>query len=135
MARAISIASEALRVVAGCAGGRVERCGLLFGSADRIEAAREVRNVADDPARRFEIDPAALIAAHRDARAGGPALVGCFHTHPAGAAAPSPCDEESAAGNGWAWLIVGADGAIGAWRDTAAGFVPLTLTCEGGGMR
>lgn len=85
----------------------VEVCGLLFGSDARIEAAQACANVAEDPARAFEIDPAALFAAHRRARAGGPAVIGCYHSHPNGAAHPSWRDADSAAPDRSVWLIVG----------------------------
>ena len=83
-----------------------EVCGLLFGTADTIEAVQACRNVASDPRRRFEIDPAALLRAYRAARTGGPALLGCYHSHPGGEAMPSPCDAVAAAADGWLWLIV-----------------------------
>ena len=67
-------------------------------------------NIAEVPLRRFEIDPAVLFAAHRAARAGGPALVGCYHSHPGGPALPSATDAARALDTGWIWLIVGEDG-------------------------
>jgi hypothetical protein len=48
-----------------------ECCGLLLGQGARIERAVPAANVHPDPERHFEIDPAALIAAHRAARAAG----------------------------------------------------------------
>lgn len=96
-----------------------EVCGLLLGSGEVVEA-QPCRNVADDPARRFEIDPAALIAAHKAARAGGPAIVGHYHSHPGGDARPSFRDAANAPGDGAIWLIAGRDG-LRAWRNTAPG--------------
>lgn len=84
-----------------------EVCGLLFGSDGRIDSVQGCANVAEDTARAFEIDPAALFAAHRRARAGGPAVIGCYHSHPNGAAYPSRRDADSAAPDGSVWLIVG----------------------------
>ena len=95
------------RIIAEAAGSRDEICGLLFGTSDTIEAARACRNVAADPRGRFEVDPAALLAAYRTAREGGPALIGCYHSHPGGVATPSQRDAADAAANGWLWLIVG----------------------------
>ena len=97
-----------------------EVCGLLFGANGRIEAAEACANVAADPARVFEIDPAALFAAHRRARAGGAAVLGHYHSHPSGSAAPSACDAAQAMGDGALWLIV-AGGAARLWRTTATG--------------
>ena len=56
-----------------------EVCGLLLGHGDCIHDVQPCRNIAADPASRFEIDPAQLLAAHRAARAGGPAIVGHYH--------------------------------------------------------
>ena len=94
-------------IVRAAAGSRDEVCGLLLGLPDRVDAMRACRNVASDPTTAFEIDPAALIAAHRAARAGGPVIVGCYHAHPRGDATPSRRDAADAAPNGWLWLIVG----------------------------
>lgn len=85
-----------------------EVCGLLFGTSDRIEAALRCGNVASDPRTAFEIDPAALIAAHKAERRGGPAIVGCYHSHPNGAALPSPRDAAAALPDGAFWLILAA---------------------------
>ena len=105
----VRISSELLhRILAEAVASPDEICGLLFGAADAIDAAEPCRNVAADVATRFEIDPAALIRAHRAARAGGPQIVGCYHSHPAGDAMPSPRDAADAAPDGSLWLIVGA---------------------------
>lgn len=104
-----------------------EVCGLLFGNGGRIDAAQACRNVAGDPARAFEIDPQALIAAHRAAREGGPAIIGCYHSHPGGPATPSLRDVEAAAGDGAVWLIFG-QGQMTAWRSTVGDFAALELT-------
>jgi proteasome lid subunit RPN8/RPN11 len=83
-----------------------EVCGLLFGSADRIEAAEWTPNVADDPGRMFEIEPASLFMAIRLERQGGPRLIGHYHSHPNGCTEPSPRDLASAE-PGKYWLIIG----------------------------
>lgn len=103
-----------------------EVCGLLLGRDGRIVEARPAANVADDPARAFEIDPAALFAALRAARAGGPALIGYYHSHPSGAAAPSARDLAMAAEDGKLWLIVAGD-AVTAWVKQAGIFARATL--------
>jgi desampylase len=91
-----------------------EVCGLLFGTDEEIVAVQRTRNVAADPARAFEIDPAALIAAHRAARDGGAQVIGCYHSHPGGRAEPSATDRDQAA-VGQVWIIIaGAD--VQAWR-------------------
>jgi len=108
-----------------------ECCGLLLGRAGRIECAVPCANVHADPARHFEIDPAALIAAHKAARGGGPQLLGYYHSHPMGRAEPSATDRALAGGDGRIWAIV-AGGAIALWRDSPGGFeaLPLRLAAE-----
>ncbi|MEO9129762.1 MAG: M67 family metallopeptidase [Sphingomonas sp.] len=109
-----------------------EVCGLLFGVADRIEAAEACANVAPDPARAFEIDPVALFAAHRRARAGGAAVIGHYHSHPSGVAAPSPRDAAQAMGDRALWLILAGDEAR-LWRTMRAGaFDEVGLKVQGG---
>jgi proteasome lid subunit RPN8/RPN11 len=97
-----------------------EVCGLLLGHPGRVEEARACRNVAADPATRFEIDPAALLAAHRAARAGGRAVIGCYHSHPSGRAEPSPRDAADAAPDGQLWLVA-ASTEVTAWVAKADG--------------
>jgi desampylase len=109
-----------------------ERCGLLLGQGDRITAFHPAANVAGDPARHFEVDPAALLATHRAARAGGPALLGHYHFHPHGDVQPSPRDAAAAHGDGMVWLIVGMQH-WASWRAVAGGsvlgaFEPAQLT-------
>lgn len=101
-----------------------EACGLLFGDDTRVTAHRPAANVHPAPATHFEIDPQALVDAHRAMRQGGPRLVGYYHSHPAGPAAPSATDRALAAGDGMIWAIVGA-GTVGWWRAGEHGFQPL----------
>ncbi|MFW2830300.1 Mov34/MPN/PAD-1 family protein [Sphingomonas sp. ID0503] len=104
----------------------VEVCGLLFGREGAIEGFKVTANVADDPSDSFEIDPAALIAAHRNARTGGPQVVGCFHSHPSGSTTPSSRDAAAADPAGGLWLILaGSEAAL--WRARANGFDPVGL--------
>ena len=110
-----------IRALAAAAPDR-EVCGLLFGTAGWIETAQPCRNVAADPARRFELDPAALLAAHRAARTGGPAIVGHYHSHPSSSPVPSTCDAEAASADGAIWLIVAAAECRG-WRAVADGAI------------
>ncbi len=99
---------------------KAEICGLLFGDRSRIAGARACRNVHPEPARRFEVDPAALLAAHRAQREGGPTLIGCYHSHPSGDATPSSTDADAALPDGSIWLIV-TETAARAWLATADG--------------
>jgi len=108
-----------------------EACGILLGRGARIDAIAPAANVHPDPLTRFEIDPAALIAAHRAARAGGPELVGYYHSHPAGHPLPSATDCEHASGDGRCWAIV-AGGEVGWFRDGPDGFAALSTRIEDG---
>ena len=108
-----------------------EACGILLGAGDRIHTATTARNVHPEPLRHFEIDPPALIAAHRAARGNGPQVLGYWHSHPNGLARPSDTDRAMASGDGRIWAIV-ANGAISLWVDAPNGFEPLSYAGEGG---
>jgi proteasome lid subunit RPN8/RPN11 len=115
--------------------GDHECCGLLRGEGDRVAAVQLAQNVAADPARHFEIDPAALFSAGKDVRSGGISVLGYFHSHPNGVAAPSATDVAQAAPDGQFWLLIAA-GAITAWQPVVAGtqvsgFTPVALIVEG----
>lgn len=84
-----------------------EACGLLFGNAEEVTGFRTAGNVADAPERRFEIDPRALFAALRAERAGGPRIIGYWHSHPGGDPTPSATDAAMAEPDGKLWLILG----------------------------
>ncbi len=104
-----------------------EVCGLLLGprpanaaavAAVHIAAVLPTANVAAAPARNFEIDPAALLRAHREARGRGETVIGHYHSHPDGDGQPSRRDAARASENGQLWLIIAA-GSITAWRAVA----------------
>lgn len=129
---AIAISRTLLdQIQAIAAADRAEVCGLLLGATGRIEAIAPAANVAPDPARHFELDPAALIAAHRAARAGRAQIIGHYHSHPSGVAMPSATDAACAAPDGSLWLIVaGGDARLWVAQGDGAGgvrFAPATL--------
>ena len=132
MDRTLSISRSLLqRIVSEAGNSPHEICGLLLGADDAVAEVRACRNVHPDPATRFELDPAALFAALRAARHGGPALIGHYHSHPSGHAAPSAQDAADAAPDGRVWLIVAGD-EVTAWRAVRDGavhgrFDPLSL--------
>ncbi|WP_321164428.1 M67 family metallopeptidase [Altererythrobacter sp. Root672] len=119
-------ALEAMRAQASSAAPE-ECCGLLLGDDTLIETALPAANVATDRHRFFEIDPQALVDAHRSARSGGPQLCGYFHSHPNGEAAPSATDRALASGDGRVWAIV-AGQEVSFWRDLESGFMRLSYT-------
>jgi len=106
-----------------------ECCGLLLGRDGRAEEARPAANVAAEPCRRFEIDPQALVDAHRAARGDGPEVIGYYHSHPAGPSEPSAVDRAMASADGKVWAIVG-EGGVTFWRDDRDGFAPLPYVVE-----
>jgi proteasome lid subunit RPN8/RPN11 len=118
----IAIASGALAAIVDHARADApnEACGILFGSAETIDRADRARNIAQQPDRAFEIDSAALLAAHRAARAAGRQVVGWYHSHPNGAPGPSTTDAARAVEDGKVWLIAAAD-VVTAWRVVPGG--------------
>ena len=123
----LKVSADVLRAIAAHAATAAleEACGLLLGEDIRILEARPTANVASDPARHFEIDPQALIDAHRAGRGGGPQVLGYYHSHPAGPAEPSATDRACAARDGKVWAILaGSD--VRFWRDGEEGFAPLS---------
>ena len=108
-----------------------ECCGLLLGQGNRISTVSPAANVAEDPLRHFEIDPAALFAAHRAARSGGEEIIGYYHSHPSGHPVPSATDCQHASGDARVWAIV-AGGAVGWWQDGDRGFAPLSTRLVAG---
>lgn len=108
----------------------LEACGLLFGWAGRITVARQTANVHPTPETHFEIDPQALIDAHRAERDGGLDLLGYFHSHPTGDPHPSATDRASAAGDRRVWAIAAGD-KLTFWRDDPARFSVLSYEVIG----
>ena len=101
-----------------------EACGMLFGGEEAITGYRSATNVHPSPETHFEIDPQALIDAHRAMRSGGPRLAGYYHSHPSGPPEPSATDRALAAGDGMIWAIIG-DGRVTLWRAGEDGMEPL----------
>lgn len=115
-----------------------EACGGLLGRA--LNGRTEVTAVAalenresQDRARRYLIDPDAVLALQKRAEEQGLEVVGYYHSHPEAPAEPSAFDREAA----WPWyvyLIVslrdGRATEFGAWRLTEdrSGFRPLTIS-------
>lgn len=92
-----------------------EICGIVWGQGNRIVEIEAAPNVADNPDRFFEIEPAALIAAHRRARGQVVKVIGYYHSHPNGKAEPSEHDKNQAALDDKYCIII-ANKAITAWR-------------------
>jgi proteasome lid subunit RPN8/RPN11 len=115
----------------------VEVCGVLTGvqasTGDRVTDVRRVANVADDPTTRYELDPAATLAAIEEVTDAGTDVVGFYHSHPAGPAEPSAVDRELASWSGYVYLVVslaGAEPVLSAWRWTGEEFERLRVDRE-----
>ena len=93
-----------------------EICGLLLGRDQDVLEVCVAENIADRPDKRFEIDPAILIGAHKAARNGGISVLGHYHSHPDGMCEPSAYDADMALDEGALWLICTADGRYSLWR-------------------
>jgi desampylase len=91
-----------------------EVCGLLLGEGDVVTAIEPCLNVSARREDSFEIDPAALIAAHKRARSGQSKIVGCYHSHPNGRAELSARDLDCA-DDGQIWAII-AGAELSVWR-------------------
>ena len=89
-----------------------ECCGLLVGRRQTIVAILPMQNVADSTETRFKVDDAAHIEARRMLRRLHPPIeiVGVYHSHPSGAAVPSPVDVAEAHYPDWIHIIVGLGG-------------------------
>ena len=109
----VLLTPEDLRAIEGFAEAAYpnECCGLLSGTEEAgiayVDGIHESENVADEPARRFEIDPALRLRLQRTLRQSGRRVIGIYHSHPNGLARPSPRDLEAAWEPDLVWLVVG----------------------------
>lgn len=118
-----------------------EACGLLVGRRDgqnchvtRIDSSA---NLAPEPLHRFEVDPALRFRLMRELRGSDLDIVGHYHSHPDGEAAPSPTDLSMAYEPEMIWLIVAVVGGVAASHAayaldrTAGRFQPVQLRITG----
>jgi proteasome lid subunit RPN8/RPN11 len=98
MSRGIQIRSEIVKTMSENAAGEPERecCGLLAGQGGVITQAFAARNVADDPARGYEIAPKEIVRLMKKFRAQNLEFLGIYHSHPTGENEPSARDVEQA---------------------------------------
>ena len=111
-----------------------ECCGLLFGRGSEVVETSRARNIADEPATRFLIDPEDHFAGRRLARARGLEVVGFYHSHPGSPPEPSERDIAEFSYPGHLYLIVSlaaepAD--VRLFRFTAGTFQRLSLVPAG----
>jgi proteasome lid subunit RPN8/RPN11 len=115
-----------------------ECCGLIEGAdaADglRATALHEAKNIADDPRRRFLIDPQVQFDLMRRLRGAGTRIIGCFHSHPDGEAAPSATDRAEAYENEFLYLIAGGSPDVFTLKaylfTDSVGFMPVTISWD-----
>jgi proteasome lid subunit RPN8/RPN11 len=100
-----------------------ECCGVLVGRRDgestRVQRVLASENAAPHPETQFEIPPELLLSVQRSARRESLEVVGYYHSHPRGSAAPSRTDRAEA-WPGVSYLIVAPAGApaveVRSWR-------------------
>jgi proteasome lid subunit RPN8/RPN11 len=92
----------------------VEVCGLVSAKHGQACQLYPVRNIADNPGRRFEMDPGEQIAAMKAMRDKHESLFAIYHSHPRGPAQPSALDIAQAAYPDVLYLII----ALSADRET-----------------
>ena len=89
----------------------LECCGLIEGirvdGGWRAAALHEAANLADEPSRRFLIDPQMQFDLMRRLRKSENCIIGCFHSHPGGPPEPSATDRAGAYEDDFLWLIAG----------------------------
>jgi proteasome lid subunit RPN8/RPN11 len=104
---AVRISRDALDLIVSHARDAqpAECCGLLLGNEMVIAEAVRTPNTSDDP-NRFFIEPEAHIAARRQARERGLAVVGFYHSHPHSPPVPSATDLAEASYPDHLYLIV-----------------------------
>ena len=87
------------------AGYPYEICGLMVGSADRVERYVPCTNVAAS-ARVYTIDPKEHLKAELAAEEDALEIIGVVHSHTHSEAYPSPTDVAQAPDPGWHYVIV-----------------------------
>ncbi len=115
----------------------LECCGLIEGlcTADawHVLAIHNARNLAEDPASHFLVDPQSHFELLRSLRGSERRIIGCFHSHPNGRAAPSASDRSQAIEDDFVWLIASGEKVDAfelnayVFANITDGFVPLLL--------
>lgn len=103
-----------------------EVCGVLGGEGSTVTSTYRVRNVAEAPESRYELDPEAQLEAIEAAEADGE-LLGFYHSHPEGPAEPSATDRAQATWADAYYVIVVPDGSVSAWYWTGEEFREATV--------
>ena len=115
-----------------------ECCGLIEGpdapDGWRAVAIHEAKNIAEDPERRFLIDPQVQFDLMRRLRGTSTRIIGCFHSHPNGDPSPSAADRAEACESDFLYLIAAGTAdmfTLKAYLFTdPLGFCPLTISSD-----
>jgi proteasome lid subunit RPN8/RPN11 len=106
-----------------------ECCGLLLGESDAIVEAVPLANAAENPERRYFIEPAAYLKVLRAARQRSLDVIGVYHSHPRSTATPSPTDAAEGFSH-FIFLIVGLameTPELTAWTWADGNFTPIPI--------
>jgi len=106
-----------------------ECCGLLLGVSDGIVEAVPLANAAENPERRYFIEPAAYLKVLRAARQRSLDVIGVYHSHPRSTATPSPTDAAEGFSH-FIFLIVGLameTPELTAWTWADGNFTPIPI--------
>jgi [CysO sulfur-carrier protein]-S-L-cysteine hydrolase len=88
--------SDLQKIIEHCAAACPhEACGILGGTEDKVEKVYLMKNARPGPTT-YEMDPEEQFRVMKDIREAGLAMLGMFHSHPAGHAYPSSVDVERA---------------------------------------
>ena len=132
-AASVRLTADQLRAIEAAAEDAYpeEACGLLVGRHEpdggcRVSAVETSANVARPPrSRRFEVDPKLRLRLERALRDRPDSIVGLYHSHPDGDAAPSDTDLAMVFEPALVWLITavseGEAAATMAYRPTEDG--------------
>ncbi len=118
---------EVCGVLAGWRRADAGESGDADAEPDRASVVRRVPNAATNPRTRYELDPAAALAAIEAVEAEGHDVVGFYHSHPSGPPRPSETDREAATWTGYVYAIAVPPETVRAWRWTGGDFEPLDV--------
>jgi len=84
----------------------LEICGLVGSKNDLPSSCYPIKNTAEQPQQRFQLDPAQQISAMANMRDQGEKLFAIYHSHPTAPATPSAIDLEQASYPEALYLII-----------------------------
>ncbi len=84
----------------------LEICGLVGSKNDLPSSCYPIKNTAEQPQQRFQLDPAQQISAMANMRDQGETLFAIYHSHPTAPAIPSAIDIEQASYPEALYLII-----------------------------